>query len=78
MANVKATAFQPIRYIADGLVADIQAAPARIRAALALRADYMRSVNELRSLTDRELNDIGIARSDVHRIAWEGVYGAKD
>ena len=30
---------------------------------------YRRSVRELAGLTDRELGDIGVSRSDIHRIA---------
>jgi uncharacterized protein YjiS (DUF1127 family) len=32
---------------------------------------YERSLNELSRLGDRELADIGIARSDIPRISWE-------
>ncbi|HVX92298.1 MAG TPA: DUF1127 domain-containing protein [Xanthobacteraceae bacterium] len=32
---------------------------------------YDRSLRELNRLGDRELADIGISRSDIHRIAWE-------
>ncbi|HEY1154428.1 MAG TPA: DUF1127 domain-containing protein [Pseudolabrys sp.] len=31
--------------------------------------DYQRNVNELSQLSDRELADIGIDRSDIQRIA---------
>ncbi len=34
--------------------------------------DYDRSVRELSRLGDRELADIGISRSDIQRIAWDG------
>ena len=30
---------------------------------------YRRSLKELNQLTDRELNDIGIGRGDIHRVA---------
>jgi len=30
---------------------------------------YRQSLNELSKLTDRELNDIGIGRGDIHRVA---------
>ncbi len=30
---------------------------------------YRRSLNELSKLTDRELNDIGIGRGDIYRVA---------
>ncbi len=32
---------------------------------------YDASLRELNSLGDRELADIGLARSDIERIAWE-------
>lgn len=35
---------------------------------------YNSSVNELSRLGDRELADIGISRSDIHRIAWDNAH----
>lgn len=35
---------------------------------------YNSSVTELSRLGDRELADIGISRSDIHRIAWENAH----
>ena len=32
---------------------------------------YNRTVSELRSLTNRELADLGIARADIHKLARE-------
>lgn len=32
---------------------------------------YNRTVNELQSLSNRDLADLGIARSDIHRLARE-------
>jgi uncharacterized protein YjiS (DUF1127 family) len=32
---------------------------------------YNASMDELSRLTDRELADIGITRSDIPRVAWE-------
>lgn len=43
-----------------------------IRAIRAYR-DYQRNLNELSQLTDRELADIGIERSDIQRVA-SGAY----
>ena len=42
---------------------------------LALRAEYNRTFNELNNLTRRELDDIGVARSDIADIARLHVYG---
>jgi uncharacterized protein YjiS (DUF1127 family) len=43
-----------------------------IRMIQALR-DYQRNVSELSQLSDRELSDIGLDRSDIHRVA-AGIY----
>jgi len=32
---------------------------------------YEASLRELSRLSDRELADIGVSRSDIHRISWE-------
>ena len=47
----------------------------KMRAAAQKRAAYNRTVREIRSLTDAEANDLGIARGDAHRMAWDAVYG---
>lgn len=31
---------------------------------------YQQSLSELSQLGDRELQDIGISRSDIHTVAW--------
>lgn len=38
---------------------------------LARRAEYNRVMSELSLLNDRELNDVGLSRSDFHAIAAE-------
>ena len=48
---------------------------AAISAMLARRRVYDRTVRELRQLTDRELSDLGIARSLIGDIAREAAYG---
>jgi len=35
---------------------------------------YNRSLTELSRLGDRELADIGISRSDIHRVAWNAAH----
>jgi uncharacterized protein YjiS (DUF1127 family) len=35
---------------------------------------YNQSINELNRLGDRELADIGISRSDIHRVAWNAAH----
>jgi uncharacterized protein YjiS (DUF1127 family) len=44
-------------------------------AMVARRRIYDRTVRELASLTDRELSDLGIARSLIGSIAREAAYG---
>lgn len=43
--------------------------------AWALHREYQRTYNELDSLTDHELADIGVRRSDIADIAQQHVYG---
>ncbi len=40
------------------------------------RDEMRRTISELRALTTRELDDLGIARCDIRRLARESVYGA--
>lgn len=42
---------------------------ATMRTAIARRKIYAETMNELLDLTDRELNDLGIGRGDLKRIA---------
>lgn len=35
---------------------------------------YNRSLTELSRLGDRELADIGVSRSDIHRLAWKAAH----
>ena len=37
--------------------------------------DYQSTLHELEKLSDRELDDLGISRYDIDRIAWQAVYG---
>lgn len=36
---------------------------------------YRLTVTELATLSDRELSDLGISRSDIHAVARETVFG---
>jgi len=45
------------------------------KAALHRRRVYNQTVGELRALSTRELNDLGIARTMITRIALEAAYG---
>lgn len=51
------------------LISRLQAVVARYRAAAARRAVYLRTYEELNVLSDADLNDIGIARSQIEDIA---------
>lgn len=48
---------------------------ASIREALARRKVYRQTLAELRSLSNRELSDLGMHRSMLTRIALEAAYG---
>lgn len=47
----------------------------QIRAALAKRKVFHTTRRELAALSDRDLNDLGIARFDINRLAMEAAYG---
>jgi uncharacterized protein YjiS (DUF1127 family) len=44
-------------------------------AAMQRRRVYMQTLNELRSLSERDLADLGIARSMISEIARDAAYG---
>ncbi|SDX42884.1 DUF1127 domain-containing protein [Roseicitreum antarcticum] len=46
-----------------------------LRGAYARRRVYQQTYSELSALTSRELNDLGIARSMIRRLAMEAAYG---
>ena len=46
----------------------------QIRHALAKRKVYRATFSELAGLTDRELRDLGIPRSNIKRLAMEAAY----
>ena len=48
---------------------------ARVKADLARRAVYNQTVRELAALSDRELSDLGLARTDIRSVAHEAAYG---
>ena len=39
------------------------------------RRVYQQTLRELKTLSNRELNDLGIARSTITRVAYEAAYG---
>lgn len=50
----------------------------RVRAGLAWSAAFRATYDELNALTDRELNDLGMTRSEITRIAREAADMAGD
>jgi len=57
------------------LVARAQALFADAKDAWARYSLYSTTLNELRDLSDRELADLGLARSNLRSIAYETAYG---
>lgn len=53
----------------------IRGAYANYKTAQALRTKYNATYHELNKLTDRDLADLGIPRSNIGAIAFEHVYG---
>ena len=49
---------------------------ARISDRLARRRVYKRTYSELSNLSTRELDDLGISRSMITRLAFEAAYGS--
>lgn len=46
-----------------------------VKAALARRAIYSRTLAELNALTDRDLADLGVSRHQIGDLAREAAYG---
>ncbi len=46
-----------------------------LRTALARRRVFVKTLNELNGLSQRDLNDLGIHRSMIRRLAHEAAYG---
>ncbi|WP_171102879.1 MULTISPECIES: DUF1127 domain-containing protein [unclassified Ruegeria] len=59
-----------------GLSARFAALVERVKEARARSAEYNRTFHELQSLSDRELNDIGVRRCDIADIARDHAYCA--
>ncbi|WP_428928514.1 DUF1127 domain-containing protein [Marinibacterium sp. SX1] len=49
----------------------------RIVARRARNKIYRETLAELRSLSDRDLGDLGIARSNIGSVAWDAANGAR-
>ena len=55
----------------DGLFATVFSALETLRARFEARRVYNTTVSELSRLSARELDDLGITRGDIHRVARE-------
>jgi uncharacterized protein YjiS (DUF1127 family) len=47
----------------------------RLKAAGQKRSAYRKIVDEIQTMSRREADELGISRSDAHRIAQEAIYG---
>lgn len=47
----------------------------QLRERLAKWQEFRRTLDELRSLSDRDLRDLGLSRFAIRQIAYESVYG---
>lgn len=65
-----------IRSVETGLFARVTAIVNGLREQRRRYRMYRETRNELRDLTDRELADIGLHRSQIDAIAVEAAYGA--
>ncbi len=57
-----------------GAIALVRRKQLKIREALARRKRYIKTLDELSALSNRNLWDLGIPRSDIRRLAWETAY----
>lgn len=60
--------------VTHGLSEQIAGFVATYRAKAARRKLYRETLNELRALTDRDLADLGLHRSMLHRIAYQAAH----
>ena len=63
------------RAAGGSLVQKISEFRAHIADRFAKYQTYRETMNELGSLTDRDLADLGLSRGDMHRVAVEAAYG---
>ena len=60
----------------SGIVGRIEAFIEARREASAKRRVYNQTLRELQALTNRDLADLGIARSNIRSVAYQAAYGA--
>ncbi len=70
MTTLTQTYFRPL-----GLTQRLQAIRTQIADAMERRKVYRTTLNELESLTSRDLDDLGISRTMIRDIAYEAAYG---
>ena len=58
-----------------GILASVNGLVARIGDARRRYSVYRQTITELKALNDRDLADLGIARSSINTIATEAAYG---
>ncbi len=73
MAYVTSTATTPAHNA--GILAGIANIGRTVAAELRKRRVYHRTLHELSALKDRELNDLGLNRGALRKIAYDAAYG---
>jgi uncharacterized protein YjiS (DUF1127 family) len=63
------------RYARKGVMDRLVAVKDGVVTALQQRRVYRQTVSELKALSDRELSDLGIARTAIPEIARQAAYG---
>lgn len=58
------------------ITANVRKTVEDLKAAVEARKTYSNIVHELNSLSDRELDDLGVRRTEIPNIAHEHAYGA--
>ena len=66
-----------IRGFEAGLVKRMRASIEQVRIYAAKRRVYRRTFNELSALSQRDLNDLGIARANIPEIARTAAFGER-
>ena len=59
---------------ANPVAAYVRSAVSSLQEYLTCRSEYRATVNELQSLSNRELADLGISRASISSIAYEHAY----
>jgi uncharacterized protein YjiS (DUF1127 family) len=65
-------------HAAGGFLGSIADTVSALRSAWQRSRVYVRTYNELSALSTRELQDLGISRSMISRLAYEAAYGRDD